>query len=266
MTIECFVDYSDPIVTILRQAHPLGIETFKGLIPKERGGASGWNVTEQALAMVCKETMRSQILLAAKKRFVHYGYAKTTMAEIAADLNMSPGNLYRYFPGKIDIAQAIADEAAEDTLNKLREIVQKTGLSARLKLSLYLHTELEITYHMLDSDPRIFEVAQFIKKERPHHVNTQLADERKVMREMLEEGVASGEFAIADYDFTAEMIQCATLKFRYPQLWSVLPLDRLKRELDGVLGLILDGISSREGKAKSAVSQRRNEPHEAAVI
>ncbi len=216
--------------------------------------------------MVCKETMRSQILLAAKKRFVHYGYAKTTMAEIAADLNMSPGNLYRYFPGKIDIAQAIADEASEETLATLREIVQKTGLSARAKLSLYMHTELEITYRMLDADPRIFEIAQFIKKERPHHVNTQLAEERKVMRLFLEEGVRSGEFEIPDYEFTAEMIQCATLKFRFPQLWSVLPLDRLKRELDGVLALIVDGLSARETRRIAAPTIRRSEPHDTAVI
>ena len=33
---------------------------------------------------------------AAKKRFTHFGYGKTTMAEVAADCDMSPGNLYRF--------------------------------------------------------------------------------------------------------------------------------------------------------------------------
>mgnify|MGYP001186183570 CR=1 FL=1 len=202
--------------------------------------------------MVCKETMRSQIVEAAKKRFVHYGYGKTTMAEIAADLNMSPGNLYRYFPGKVDIAEAIADETAEFSFKELRDVAAVQGVSAREKLRAYLHREMEWTFNMLDSDPRIFEIAQFIKKERPHHVNKQLAEERKILAQILRQGNESGEFDIADIDLTSEMMQSATMKFRYPQLWSVLPLDKLKRELDGVFALIVDGLSPRATKAKGA--------------
>ena len=41
-------------------------------------------------------------------RIKHYGYGKTTMAEIAADCDMSPGNIYRFFEAKIDIAEAMA--------------------------------------------------------------------------------------------------------------------------------------------------------------
>lgn len=204
--------------------------------------------------MVCKETMRAQILEAAKKRFVHYGYAKTTMAEIAADLNMSPGNLYRYFPGKIDIAEAIADEAAEETHVVLREVARQPGVSARDKLKAYMHKEMEMTFAKLDSDPRIYEMAQFIKKERPHHVNSQLAEERHILGEVLRAGVASGEFAIADVEFAAEMFQAATLKFRYPQLWTVLPLEKLKRELDGVMSLLIDGLTPR-AKAKDGKAE-----------
>ena len=40
----------------------------------------------------------------------------------------------------------------------------------------------------------------------------------------------------------AEMIQSATMKFRYPQLWSKLTLPKLERELEGVLKLIIDGL------------------------
>jgi AcrR family transcriptional regulator len=195
--------------------------------------------------MVCKETMRAQILEAAKKRFVHYGYAKTTMAEIATDLNMSPGNLYRYFPGKIDIAEAIADEAAEETFVVLRQVARQPDLSAREKLKAYLQKELELTFSRLDSDPRIYEMAQFIKKERPHHVDVQLAEERKILGELLRAGIEAGEFVIDDPDFAAEMIQAATLKYRYPQLWTAAPLEKLRRELEGVLGLMVDGITPR---------------------
>ena len=47
--------------------------------------------------------VRSQIIEAANARFKHYGYGKTTMAEIAADSGMSAANLYRYFKNKQEI-------------------------------------------------------------------------------------------------------------------------------------------------------------------
>ena len=40
------------------------------------------------------------IVAAARKRFGHYGLAKTTMNEIASDVGMSKASLYYYFPDK----------------------------------------------------------------------------------------------------------------------------------------------------------------------
>ena len=55
-------------------------------------------------------------------------------------------------------------------------------------------------------------------------------------------GREAGEFEVDDPDFTAEMIQAATLKFSYPQLFSRLSLEKLERELDGVYQLIVRGL------------------------
>ena len=49
-------------------------------------------------------------------------------------------------------------------------------------------------------------------------------------------------FTSADKEFTAEMVQSATMKFRYPQLWSKLTLPKLERELEGVMNLLIDGL------------------------
>jgi hypothetical protein len=70
-----------------------------------------------------------------------------------------------------------------------------------------------------------------------------LAHERKVLVELLDESERRGEFVPpGDKEELAEMIQSATMKFRYPQLWSMLTLPKLERELDGVLKLILNGL------------------------
>ncbi len=190
-----------------------------------------------------KDTVRSQIIEAAKKRFSHFGYAKTTMAEVATDCCMSPGNLYRFFPGKLDIAEAIATDDYLKHHDQLRKLATAPNKDARQRLHDLLFEELRLTYNKLEKDPRAFEMATVIAHERPSYANWLLANERKILVELLDEAEKRGEFAAGDKELTAEMIQSATMKFRYPQLWSKLTLPKLERELEGVLKLIIDGLS-----------------------
>ena len=192
--------------------------------------------------MAEKDSVRCQIVEAAKKRFSHFGYAKTTMAEVAGDCSMSPGNLYRFFPGKLDIAECIATEDYERHLESLRKLALATGRSARERLRDLLFEELRRTYLKLEKDPRAYEMATVIAHERPQYANWMLANERRIFIELFDDAERKGEFTISDKETTAEMIQSATMKFRYPQLWSKLTLPRLERELDGVLKLLIDGL------------------------
>lgn len=210
--------------------------------------------------MAGKDAMRERILEAATKRFKHYGYAKTSMAEIAADLQMSPGNLYRYYPGKIDIALAIAQESHDLQHQKLEEVGRMPGVSAVERLRNIFHLDMVLTYEMIESDPRTFELAQIIKTERPAWINTKLAQERELINEVLAEGVAAGDFDISDVPLTSEMLQSALMKFRYPQLWSNLKLPALEREFDGVCRLLLVGLAGCTGKARDCAFTEADAP------
>jgi AcrR family transcriptional regulator len=192
--------------------------------------------------MAEKDSIREQIVHAAKKRFSHFGYAKTTMAEVATDCCMSPGNLYRFYPGKLDIAEAIATEDYSKHLEVMRKIAIAPGKDARERLHDLLFEELRRTYTKLEKDPRAYEMALVISRERPEYANWMLGEERKILIELLDEAERRGEFVPEDKDFTAEMVQAATMKFRYPQLWSKLTLPKLERELEGVIKLLINGL------------------------
>src|SRR5437763_2690362 len=190
-----------------------------------------------------KDCPRDRIVEAAKSRFSHFGYGKTTMAEVASDCEMSPGNLYRFFPGKLDIAEAIATEDYERHLEHLRRLAQASGRSARDRLHDLLFEELRRTYHKLEKDPRALEMAQVIAHQRPQFAHWMLANEREILVELIDEAELRGEFRPpGDKEEIAEMIQSATMKFRYPQLWSKLTLPKLERELEGVLKLLIQGL------------------------
>ncbi len=202
--------------------------------------------------MSAKDSVREQIVEAAKCRFSHFGYGKTTMAEIATDCSMSPGNLYRFFPGKLDIAEAIATEDYEHHLKELAHLAAQQKRPARERLHDLLFEELRRTYNKLERDPRAYEMATVIARERPDYANWMLANERTILVGLLDDGKKRGEFDFDDPAIAAEMIQAAVMKFRYPQLWSKLSLPKLERELEGVLNLIVDGLRARKPSESAA--------------
>jgi AcrR family transcriptional regulator len=189
-----------------------------------------------------KDSVGARILSAARKRFAHYGYGKTTMAELAGDCSMSPGNLYRFFPGKLDIAEAIAREEERDRMIALEDIARAKGKSARTRLKEYFFHELRSTYKRFEEDPNAIEIARIIARERPQFSEERIQRERALLAEVLREGADAGEFAVCDYAHTAELLHSATLKFRFPQRWTRTPLPVLERELAGVFGLLTDGL------------------------
>src|SRR3954471_17249151 len=54
------------------------------------------------------DDMRTRIVVTAEKLFREIGYQKTTVADIAKVLRMSPANVYRFFDSKKSIIAAVA--------------------------------------------------------------------------------------------------------------------------------------------------------------
>jgi AcrR family transcriptional regulator len=66
-----------------------------------------------------QDVKKEKILEAAHQRFLHYGYSKTTMNEIAGDLAMSKALLYYYFPDKSQLYIAVMQRISCDYLQNL---------------------------------------------------------------------------------------------------------------------------------------------------
>ena len=210
-----------------------------------------------------KAATRDRILQAAMNRIKHYGYGKTTMAEIAADCDMSPGNIYRFFEAKIDIAEAMARKHYAEEQAELAALARKKDWPADKRLREIFFKRLRDSFCMFEENAKILEVAEVLHQERPLFANEQLALERVFLAAVLEEGADQGLFARSDFTFTAEMLQAATMKFSLPQLFTSLTLPKLERELEGVLNLLLKGLYARadETPAKAAARKLADADH-----
>lgn len=69
------------------------------------------------------ENKKEQIIQAALKRFAHYGFHKTTMNEVAADLKITKANLYYYYPDKDGLIRDVLAFVTEEILNLQYQVV-----------------------------------------------------------------------------------------------------------------------------------------------
>lgn len=188
---------------------------------------------------------REKIIDAAVNRFSHYGYGKTTIADLAGDCAMSSGNIYRFFKGKIDIAVEIARREALSAVEILEAILECPYRDSSQRLVDLVFADLRYTYHLLANEPKKLELAQVVMQERPHFQIESLRRERRALQRILKEGVAAGEFQIDNIAHTTTALHAATLKYRYAQLFTNQTLDELERELAHVLTLVLRGLKAR---------------------
>ena len=72
-----------------------------------------------------QDVKREKILEAAYEQFLHYGYSKTTMNEIAGSLSLSKALLYYYFPDKSQLYIAVTRKLAGDYLKTLQDNISK---------------------------------------------------------------------------------------------------------------------------------------------
>lgn len=191
------------------------------------------------------DVVKEKIISAAKARFGHYGYPKTTIAELADDCAMSAGNIYRFFAGKIDIATEIARRESLDAIKRLEGVLECPYRSARRQLEELMFAELRYTYNLLEKQPKVLELAQIVISERPNFQMERVRRERRIITRILQDGLKTGEFEVENVARTAAALQSATLKYRLAQLITDQTLSDLERELREVLTILMRGILSR---------------------
>ena len=185
------------------------------------------------------------ILDAASRRFLHYGYGKTTMSEIAQDCGMSTGNLYRYFPSKLDIAEMFVRRLRREHVEQLRGILDDSSLSPSEKVRLFFRRKLQLAYDRFHDKPKAFELSQSLLAERPKVAIEWENAEGRVLSEILRQGAGAGKFGVDDAQRMARILQDACYRFTSPAVFHEGDFDELVVELDDVLGLVLDGMRAR---------------------
>src|ERR1700742_1870103 len=109
-----------------------------------------------------QDIKREKILEASYQRFLHYGYSKTTMNEIAGDLSMSKALLYYYFPDKSQLYVAVMKKVAGDYLKSLSD---KVNTFADLKEAFIF--QIDTQHHFIVTNYNFFDFFRLNEQNLP---------------------------------------------------------------------------------------------------
>jgi AcrR family transcriptional regulator len=160
---------------------------------------------------------RDRILTEAERVFRAYGYAKTTVADIARACGMSPANVYRFYESKAAINEAITAlilKRQEDLA--LSIAAERRPAAQRLKkLIVEMH---RFTCEQYLNESQVHEIVAKAMDEQWSVIDAHIERLRLLYRAVIDDGVRAGEFAARDVEGRGKCVFNAIMPFCHPQL------------------------------------------------
>ena len=160
---------------------------------------------------------RARIMETAEALFRRLGFAKTAVADIAAELKMSPANVYRFFSSKNAIVEAICRRCLSEVEGKAWAAARAKGPAGQRMERLILEI---LAYHKenLLIEHRVNEIVLFAMDHMWDTIRAHKEVVRNATELILRDGVESGEFEPVEPQATADLIMRSVLCFTHPVL------------------------------------------------
>lgn len=144
------------------------------------------------------------IIEASQRRFGLYGLEKTSMREIANDLNLSKASLYYYFPDKESLYKAVVEKEQTEFIFRISERISSFNEPEQLLLE-YANARLSYFRTLLNLSRLRLESYSGIKPAFMETILRFKEKEKEIVRRIFEKGIVSGVFFINDTDQTATL-------------------------------------------------------------
>jgi AcrR family transcriptional regulator len=162
---------------------------------------------------------RARIMEAAEALFRRLGFAKTAVADIAAELRMSPANVYRFFPSKNAIVEAICRRCLSEVEEKVWAVARSKASAAARMERLFLEI---LAYHKenLLIEQRVNEIVVFAMEHMWDTIRAHKDVTCNIVELILRDGIEAGDFEPVDPRETAELILRSMMPVCHPMLVS----------------------------------------------
>ncbi|SDG32649.1 transcriptional regulator, TetR family [Lentzea fradiae] len=188
------------------------------------------------------ETLTAEAILAATEEVLRrYGPAKATVVDVAKALGVSHGSVYRHFPTKAALREAVTRRWLDDihahmapafdqgrtTAEVLRDWLQR--LFDRKRRSHSEDLELFTTFKVLVAESSVVSA---------YHLECLVGQ----LTSIIAAGVETHEFVTDDVESTAQAVWDATLMFHHPAHAQEWGNPHVQEQFDAVVSLVVDGL------------------------
>ncbi len=189
---------------------------------------------------------RERILVVAERLFRQIGYQKTTVADIAKELRMSPANVYRFFDSKKAIHEGVARGLMGEVEVEAQRIATAPGPAAiRLR-------EMMKTIHRMNSeryvgDSKLHEMVEIAMEESWDVCVAHMELITQTIGSVIAQGAQSGEFEAPDLPLAAMCACTAMMRFFHPQMIAQCAT-KPGPTIDQMIDFVLAGLAPRGAK------------------
>lgn len=184
---------------------------------------------------------RERIARAAEELFRRMGFAKTAVADIAAELGMSPANVYRFFPSKTAIVDNICTRCLLESEVRVAEAAASGGTPQQRILAAYLAI---LQYHKENflEERRVHDMVLVAIENSWDAIEAHKARIGAMIAQVLAQGIEAGVFVPHDPKVVSQIILGAMVRFCHPVLVAAHIDENLEDSLKASLTFILRSI------------------------
>jgi len=138
-------------------------------------------------------TVREQIVAAAGEHFSRYGYAKTTVSDLAKSIGFSKAYIYKFFDSK----QAIGEAICSKTLTAIVAAVEEAMAGATTpteKFRRMFKVLVTTSVSLFFNDRKLYDVAAYAAAEQWPSARVYCERITQILAEIVREGRENGEF------------------------------------------------------------------------
>ena len=182
-----------------------------------------------------------RILDAAEEVLRRYGPAKATVVDVARFLEVSHGTIYRHFSSKAALRDAVAQRWLHRVSAPLAVIAEEQG-SAIERMHRWFEQLMALKRQKVLDDPEMFATYSAIAEEARGVVQAHVDELVRQLAQIVESGIASLEFKVADSHAAAKAIFDATIRFHHPAHAAEWSNPEINTDFAQVWRLILAGL------------------------
>lgn len=171
-----------------------------------------------------------------------FGPTKATVVDVARALGVSHGSVYRHFPSKAALREAVTDRWLAKSVVMLEEITSAPAENGPSKLEAWLEALFEAKRHKAGDDPELFATYTVLLAENSDVVEAHLTELLDQLARIIAEGVEAGTLAAEDVPAAARAVFDATGRFHDPQYAADWLSPTIFAEFEAVTSLIIRGL------------------------